>query len=147
MRPMPELPVTEPPETTIEEPAGSLDALAAASDDAGVAQVARSHPSCLAAWAELGERALAGGRDVDAYAYFRVGYHRGLDRIRAAGWRGSGRVPWSHEANRGFLRSLGGLGRAARAVGEDAEAERCAEFLALLAPDAPAIIPPADDRR
>jgi hypothetical protein len=77
------------------------------------------------------------GRTVDAYAYFRVGYHRGLDRIRKAGWRGSGRVPWSHEPNRGFLRSLRGLQLAAEALGERDEAERCQAFLQELAPDAP----------
>ncbi len=77
------------------------------------------------------------GRHIDAYAYFRVGYHRGLDRIRRAGWRGRGRVPWSHEPNRGFLKSLEGLGRAATAIGEDDEAVRCREFLADLAPDFP----------
>ncbi|MFP5298264.1 MAG: DUF3151 family protein, partial [Actinomycetota bacterium] len=63
--------------------------------------------------------------------------HRGLDRIRQAGWRGSGKVPWSHEGNRGFLRSLVGLGRAADEIGETEEAERCAGFAAKLAPDLP----------
>ncbi|MGH2693666.1 MAG: DUF3151 domain-containing protein [Actinomycetota bacterium] len=130
---MPELPITEPTETTIEEPGGSLEALAS-----GVApeEVARRWPECLAAWAALGDEALASGHDVTAYAFFRVGYHRGLDRIRKAGWRGSGRVPWSHEGNRGFLRALAGLGRAAAAIGETHESERCETFLRDLAPDA-----------
>ncbi len=66
-----------------------------------------------------------------------MGYHRGLDRIRRAGWRGSGRVPWEHDGNRGFLRSLHGLQLAAAAIGEQDEAERCRTFLAELAPDAP----------
>ncbi|MQB00581.1 MAG: DUF3151 family protein [Actinobacteria bacterium] len=132
------LPVGEPLETTIEEPEGSLEALAAASSSEARREVAARYPECLAAWATLGEEALAGGRSVEAYAYFRVGYHRGLDRIRKAGWRGEGKVPWSHEPNRGFLRSLRGLGRAAGAIGETAEETRCAEFLAQLAPDAPA---------
>jgi Protein of unknown function (DUF3151) len=132
---VPELPLTEPPSTSIEEPEGSLDALDATPDDA--ASVAQRWPECLAAWATLGERALDDGRPVDAYAYFRVGYHRGLDRIRGAGWRGSGRVPWSHPGNRGFLRSVRGLGRAADAIGEEREARRCEEFVAELAPDAP----------
>lgn len=130
---MPELPLTEPSVTTIEEPDGSLEQLATSDPSA----VAARWPECLAAWAELGERALAAGESVEAYAYFRVGYHRGLDRIRKAGWRGSGRVPWSHEGNRGFLRSLKGLGLAAAAIGEAAEATRCSDFLAQLAPDAP----------
>lgn len=134
---MPELPVTEPLETTIEEPPGSLDALNSAATDGDVAAVAASYPSCLTAWAQLGETAVEAGNPVEAYAYFRVGYHRGLDRIRRAGWRGSGRVPWSHEPNRGFLRSLRGLGLAAGSIGEQDEAERCKAFLADLAPDAP----------
>lgn len=132
---MPELPLTEPSSTLLEEPGGSLDALASGTLPG---EVARRYPACLAAWAELGEAALSAGEDVVAYAYFRVGYHRGLDRLRAAGWRGSGTVPWGHPGNRGFLRSLRGLGAAAAAIGEQAEAQRCEEFLARLAPDAPA---------
>ncbi len=131
---MAELPVTEPAETTIEEPPGSLAGLTSGTDPA---EVAAQWPECLTAWAALGEVALDAGKDVEAYAYFRVGYHRGLDRIRRAGWRGSGRVPWAHEPNRGFLRSLRGLGLAAARIGETTEAERCAEFLEQLAPDAP----------
>ena len=134
---MTELPLTEPLETTIEEPDGSLDELAGAESYEECARVAAGYPECLAAWASLGDLAMAAGRPVEAYAYFRVGYHRGLDRIRGAGWRGKGRVPWSHEGNRGFLRSLSGLGKAAGAIGEDHEAKRCADFLAQLAPDAP----------
>lgn len=129
-----ELPVTEPSETRIEEPETSLEELAGGADPA---DVAAAHPTCLAAWAALGEGADAADRHVAAYAYFRVGYHRGLDRIRQAGWRGSGRVPWSHEGNRGFLRSVRGLGAAAAAIGETDEAARCAEFFRRLAPDAP----------
>lgn len=117
---------------------GSLEALAAAPGVEGALRVAADQPQCLAAWAGLGEDALTRGRPVEAYAYFRVGYHRGLDRIRRAGWRGSGRVPWSHDGNRGFLRSLRGLSRAAKEIGELDEADRCADFLHQLAPDAPA---------
>ena len=134
---MPELPVTESPETTIEEPAGSLADLMNAMDARDLDAVVTNFPTCLAAWAQLGDRALAEGNPVAAYAYYRVGYHRGLDRIRGAGWRGKGRVPWAHEGNRGFLRSLGGLGRAAATIGETEEADRCKTFLAELAPDAP----------
>ncbi|CAN5594772.1 DUF3151 domain-containing protein [soil metagenome] len=133
---MAELPITKPTETTIEEPAGSLEAVAEADSFEALAAVAGTYPECLTAWAALGEAALADDRAVEAYAYFRVGYHRGLDRIRRAGWRGSGRVPWAHEPNRGFLSSLRGLGAAAAEIGEDAEATRCAEFFAQLAPDA-----------
>ena len=90
---MTRLPVGEPAQTSIQEPDGSLEALAAATNPAAVAEVAAHHPTCLAAWATLGELALHDGRPVEAYAYFRVGYHRGLDRIRRAGWRGTGQVP------------------------------------------------------
>jgi len=131
---MTELPVNEPLETRVQEPDGSLDQLASGADPA---DVATRYPLCLAAWAELGDRALRNGDSVQAYAFYRVGYHRGLDRIRQAGWRGAGRVPWAHEPNRGFLRSLRGLGAAAEAIGEDDEAQRCAEFLEQLAPDTP----------
>jgi hypothetical protein len=134
---MPDLPITESPETRIDEPAGSLEALSAVSDAAGVREVAARYPECLAAWAALGEEALTQGHAVQAYAYFRVGYHRGLDRLRKAGWRGGGAVPWSHPGNRGFLRALGGLGRAAEVIDEKEEETRCAEFLSQLAPDAP----------
>ena len=130
---MTDLPITEPAETAIEEPSGSLHALTSDTP----AEVAARFPECLTAWAALGEGALNAGSDIEANAYFRVGYHRGLDRIRRAGWRGNGRVPWSHEPNRGFLRSLKGLAQAADRIGEEAEARRCEEFFAQLAPDAP----------
>ena len=133
---MAELPITESAETTIEEPSGSLDALAEAGSPDELAGVARRWPECLTAWAALGEEVLEAD-PVTAYAFFRVGYHRGLDRIRRAGWRGSGRVPWSHSGNRGFLRSVAGLGHAAEAIGEESEAIRCRDFIAELAPDMP----------
>ena len=91
--------------------------------------VAAAHPACLAAWAALADLAMARGEAVASYAYARAGYHRGLDQLRRAGWRGHGPVPWEHEPNRGFLRSLHALGRAAAALGEDDEAERCRAFL------------------
>lgn len=134
---MGQLPVTEPSETRVSEPEGSLEALREARTHDAVAAVAARWPACLAAWASLGESALWAGRPLESYAFFRVGYHRGLDRIRAAGWRGQGAVPWSHEGNRGFLRSLAGLARAASALGEQDEAVRCEGFLAELTPDAP----------
>ena len=134
---MPEIPVGEPLETKISEPEGSLAALNALGSSGDVAEIAATYPACLAAWASLGDAALDRGAPVTAYAYYRVGYHRGLDRIRQAGWRGRGSVPWAHEENRGFLRSLKGLSAAAAAIGENDEAERCATFLRELAPDAP----------
>jgi Protein of unknown function (DUF3151) len=39
-------------------------------------------------------------------------------------------VPWEHVPNRGFLRALAALARAAAAIGETPEQERCLQFLA-----------------
>jgi Protein of unknown function (DUF3151) len=96
---------------------------------ADAASVAAAFPSYADAWAVLANDAYARGAVVESYAYARTGYHRSLDQLRRAGWRGSGPVPWEHEPNRGFLRSLHALGRAAAAIGENDEAERCATFL------------------
>ncbi len=92
-------------------------------------KVAARFPSYSAAWAALAVRAYGQGDPVTAYAYARTGYHRGLDQLRRAGWHGHGPVPWEHEPNRGFLRSLHMLGASAAAIGENDEAERCAQFL------------------
>jgi hypothetical protein len=127
-----------PPETVLDpEPTEALEALARAlagpeghrRDE--VSKVVAAHPTFLDGWAQLGQLA----RDqVEAYACFRVGYHRGLDRLRQSGWRGSGYVRWEHETNRGFLAALQGLQQTAAAIGEHDEAERCALFLAQLDP-------------
>ncbi|HET9728823.1 MAG TPA: DUF3151 family protein [Acidimicrobiia bacterium] len=97
-----------------------------------VADVCARWPRYLDAWAQLGR---LGRDDVEAYAYYRVGYHRGLDRLRQSGWRGTGYVRWNHETNRGFLRALDGLRSSAEAIGEVDEARRCAEFLQQLDPE------------
>ena len=91
-------------------------------------------PTFLDAWAHLAMWAMEEGDDVAAYAFARTGYHRGLDKIRRAGWRGSGPVPWHHEPNRGFLRSVHALMRAAALIGEMDEAQRCQTFLLELDP-------------
>ncbi|MFJ2621227.1 DUF3151 domain-containing protein [Glutamicibacter sp. NPDC087344] len=91
--------------------------------------LAAKFPSSSLVWALLADEAHAEGRTVESYAYARVGYHRGLDALRKAGWRGQGPVPFSHEPNRGFLRSLYALGRAAAAIGETEEVERIGKFL------------------
>jgi hypothetical protein len=101
-------------------------------------KVAARFPAYSAAWAALAERAYAHGDAVTAYAYARTGYHRGLDQLRRAGWKGHGPVPWEHEPNRGFLRALHMLGVSAAAIGEDDEAERCAQFLRDSSPTAAA---------
>lgn len=96
-----------------------------------VADVVASAPRFLDGWAELGDL----GRDtMERYAAYRVGYHRGLDTLRANGWRGSGYVRWAQPTNRGFLRSLRGLGAMAAEIGETDEAERCHMFLLQLDP-------------
>ena len=102
--------------------------------------VAAAQPASSAAWATLAEAALADGAPVMAYAYARTGYHRGLDQLRRAGWKGFGPVPWAHEPNRGFLRALAALQRAAAAIGELDEVQRCATFLADSDPEAPAAL-------
>ena len=116
-----------PPETLLPANEEASAALAAADDPP---RWPPGSPSYCAAWAALAERALAGGDPVSAYAFARTGYHRGLDQLRRAGWKGYGPVPWEHEPNQGFLRALAALARAAAAIGEDDEAERCQVFLA-----------------
>ncbi len=115
----------EPPATLLPDDPAAADALSAADP----AEVAARFPTYSAAWAALSDRAFADGRVIESYAYARVGYHRGLDALRRNGWRGTGPVPWAHEPNRGFLRSLHALGRAADRIGEQDEADRCATFL------------------
>ncbi len=97
---------------------------------------AAAHPASTAAWAALAEDALELDRAVDAYAYARTGYHRGLDQLRRAGWRGAGPVPWEHEPNRGWLRAVAALAAAADRLDEPAEAERCRQLLADSSPAA-----------
>jgi uncharacterized protein DUF3151 len=94
------------------------------------AAVAAAHPKASAAWAALAERSLRAGQPVAGYAYARTGYHRGLDQLRRAGWKGFGPIPWSHRPNQGFLRALAALAKAAKAIGEQDEATRCRDFLA-----------------
>jgi hypothetical protein len=135
---------TGPPETVLPPPpddaAARLDrALGLPADErrAALAEIVAQYPRFVDGWAHLGE---AGRDPIERYAYHRVGYHRGLDALRANGWRGSGYVRWQHETNRGFLRALEGLRAGAEAIGEGDEAERCALFLRQLDPT----WPPAD---
>jgi hypothetical protein len=118
--------IAGPPATYLPA-AAEADGLLA--DGTDPAEVAARFPGQSAAWATLAERAFENGEAVQAYAYARTGYHRGLDQLRRAGWRGQGPIPWAHEPNRGFLRSLHMLGTAAAAIGEDDEAQRCRTFL------------------
>lgn len=91
--------------------------------------VAAAHPTASVAWAALAERALADDQAITAYAYARTGYHRGLDQLRRNGWKGFGPVPYAHEPNRGFLRCVAALARAADTIGETDEYARCLDLL------------------
>jgi hypothetical protein len=115
-----------PPPTYLPADQEPVDRLAGGADPTAVAA---DHPTSSLAWAVLAEGALAAGQPVTGYAFARTGYHRGLDQLRRAGWKGHGPIPWEHEPNRGFLRALGALSRAAAAIGETDEAERCSAFL------------------
>jgi hypothetical protein len=127
-----------PPETVLPAPhvavihdlrqAMSVDA---ASRRAAIAAVVARHPTSLHAWAALGRASTPG---IEAYMAFRVGYHRGLDQLRASGWRGSGFVRRQHESNHGFLECLEGLAVNAGIIGEESEAIRCQQFLVQLDP-------------
>lgn len=91
--------------------------------------VAAAHPSASVAWAALADDALAADQVISAYAYARTGYHRGLDQLRRSGWKGFGPVPYRHEPNRGFLRCVAALARAADLIGETNEVARCRDLL------------------
>ena len=113
---------------------GNPEAEAELAEGTPAAEVAARHPTVSATWAALAEEALDRPervlRDtVEAYAYARTGYHRGLDALRRKGWKGYGPVPWSHQPNRGFLRCVTALAKAAEAIGEVDEQERCTRLL------------------
>jgi hypothetical protein len=113
------------PPTRLPEDPGS-DRIAAGDDPT---EVAAAYPASSAPWAALAEAALRDGQTIEAYAFARTGYHRGLDALRRNGWKGNGPIPWAHQPNQGFLRALHALGQAAATIGEDEEAQRCATFL------------------
>ncbi|MFV0433987.1 MAG: DUF3151 domain-containing protein [Leucobacter sp.] len=115
-----------PEPTLLPEESEVRAALAAGRDPESIV---REHPESPLAWAALADAAHAEGRGIEAYAFARVGYHRGLDALRRAGWRGAGPVPWAHEPNRGVLRALYALRRAAADIGEAGEVARLTEFL------------------
>ncbi|MDG2111213.1 MAG: DUF3151 family protein [Actinomycetota bacterium] len=119
----PDADAAEALQSALEAPAADRKAL--------VGDVVARWPRFLDGWAALGTLA---DSDIEAYAYYRVGYHRGLDTLRGAGWRGSGYVRWAEPTNLGFLRALLGLQRAAAAIHEADEDERCRQFLLQLDP-------------
>lgn len=108
---------------------GDSDAEAQLLSNENPSTVAAAHPSASVAWAALAEAALADNEPVTAYAYARTGYHRGLDQLRRHGWKGFGPVPYAHEPNRGFLRCVAALAKAADAIGETDEHLRCLDLL------------------
>ncbi|MFB7558147.1 DUF3151 domain-containing protein [Streptomyces brevispora] len=122
-----------PAPTYLPDDPGPRELLAA---DVVPTDVAAKYPTSSLAWAQLADEAFDGGRVIESYAYARTGYHRGLDALRRAGWKGHGPVPFEHEPNRGFLRALHALARAAQSIGEEAEYERCSEFLRDSSPTA-----------
>lgn len=122
------LPAPEPEAASALQQALALDP---ADQRAAVSAVVARWPRYVDGWSRLGDL----GRDtMERYAAYRVGYHRGLDALRANGWKGSGYVRWTAETNRGFLRALRGLGQMAAEIGESDEAERITLFILQLDP-------------
>jgi hypothetical protein len=126
------------PETRLPEEPHVLASIA--NSELDPSDVVIGHPTSSLAWALLADDAFGRGKTLESYAYARVGYHRGLDALRKAGWKGQGPIPWAHEPNRGVLRALYALHRAADAIGEEDEVERLAEFLEGADPTAVAAI-------
>jgi hypothetical protein len=122
-----------PPPTRLPEDPAAAD-LAAGDEPRSVV---KKYPESPLAWAVVAELAQADGSDdLVGYAFARVGYHRSLDALRRNGWKGHGPVPWDHVPNRGFLRALAALTKAAGLIGEAGEEQRCGEFLRDSSPEA-----------
>lgn len=118
-------------DSTLRRRLSQLDSLPPDQKFMAAGDIAKSFPRSSSAWAAVGDL----GRDqLERYAYYRIGYHRGLDTLRQNGWRGSGYVRWNQESNHGFLRCLLGLQQMAALIGESDEAERCWLFLLQLDP-------------
>jgi len=133
-----------PPDTLLpsDPAADTVRECRALPDRAALEDLAGHHPASPAAWAALAESALAADRPVEAYAFARTGYHRGLDQLRRAGWRGAGPVPWEHEPNRGWLRAVAALVAAADRLDEQDEALRCRQLLTDASPTAVDVLLP-----
>ncbi len=125
------LPTTVLPEPDAAERQALAQAIVAADPKVAISAIVVANPRSLSAWAAFGDHS---GDVISRYAAYRVGYHRGLDALRANGWRGSGYVRWAAPGNHGFLRSLLGLHLMAEAIGETDESDRCAQFLLQLDP-------------
>ena len=116
-----------PPLHLPDDPAKGKDPLAR--------ETALAHPDSPAVWAARAERELSDGDQLVAYAYARTGYHRSLDRLRANGWKGWGPIPASHEPNRPVLKAIAMLALTSRAIGDEAEYDRCRQMLSDADPD------------
>ena len=112
----------------------------AASSVGTAEEIVVAYPASSLAWARMAEIARDEGRTIEAYAFARVGYHRGLDLLRRSGWKGHGPIPWSHDANRGFLVCLYELSLASISMGETDEALRTAQFLRDSSPEAAEVL-------
>ena len=129
------LPVFEgPPAVQLppEDPAAVAaleQALQAVDSGAALREVAGRWPGFVEVWARLAEQALRAGQTVEAYAFARTGYHRGLDLLRRSGWRGLGPIPWAHQPNQGVLRAIQALMQTSAALGDQPEADRCRQLL------------------
>jgi hypothetical protein len=136
--PMGQVVLPDDPADSARQAAETLAAFRAGEIDAATCRsqlnaLAARYPTSLSTWAALGEFTLPDDV-IAAYAFFRTGYHRGLDRARASGWNGTQQLLWEHEGNRGLLRCLYGLMCAATEIGEEAEAMRTRTFLLDLDP-------------
>lgn len=113
-------------------------------EDPTLTQTALRHPDSPLVWAVRAEEAIGAAttdeEKITAYAFARTGYHRSLDRLRANGWKGWGPVPYSHEPNRGVLRAIASLARAAQLIGETPEYDRCRQMLSDADPESVAIL-------
>jgi len=134
-----DLPMADRHETVLplapDEARAALATAVASGEDqrkAAVSAVVADHPTFIEGWATL---ATMGHEPIERYAYARVGYHRGLDALRGAGWGGRGYVRWSQTANRPFLTCLVRLRATAAEIGEVSEVERITDFLRDLDPD------------
>lgn len=136
---MPSLPLADRHETvlpaidpTLRDAYLSAQTLDPAARKVALGELVAGDPTFIEGWAAL---SALGHEPIERYAYARVGYHRGLDALRAHGWGGSGLVRWSVASNRPFLTCLVRLREAARGIGESAEVERIDAFLRDLDPD------------
>jgi len=118
-----------------------VELLDAGGEPAVLRLVVARHPRSALAWAKLAEAVFDRDAPLESYAYAHVGYRRGTEALAdaidvetAAG--GIPSAPWSHEPNRGYLRSIYALARAADALGEADEAARFIEILTRLDPTA-----------